>query len=250
MVHLPLFNILVAIGLAAGLAVFDWLNRRPLSCVKAVGAADRSILLVMAVCVSGLAGSVAISSFLEGRLPFEFPWTFTFFGGVIGAAIGFAMAIPLFRLPLGPISDHLVIGLAIGHGIGRIGCYLGGCCFGRSCGTCEGWSWLPLFNGRLPVQLMEAACEFANFAILLWILLRWSPRAGLITALWLVLYASERFILENFRDDVRGSISPFSDWGLSPSQGIALCCFAVGGVALTFIAIRGWRSPPMEVNPR
>ena len=59
-------------------------------------------------------------------------------GGVFqgGLAFGVLFALWYFRkykLPTWKIADIAAPALALGHGFGRIGCFLAGCCYGRAC---------------------------------------------------------------------------------------------------------------------
>ena len=55
-----------------------------------------------------------------------------FYGGLI-AAVGVAFFyIWRFRMPLWTTTDVFAPGIALGHAIGRMGCLLAGCCFGRA----------------------------------------------------------------------------------------------------------------------
>ena len=55
----------------------------------------------------------------------------TFLGGVIAATLTSAWYLHRHRIPFFKMSDMAVLGVAIGSFFGRIGCFLGGCCFGR-----------------------------------------------------------------------------------------------------------------------
>ena len=52
------------------------------------------------------------------------------YGGLIGAAIGFAVFIRKQGLPLLAMADLVAPCMAIGLALGRIGCFLNGCCYG------------------------------------------------------------------------------------------------------------------------
>jgi phosphatidylglycerol:prolipoprotein diacylglycerol transferase len=52
------------------------------------------------------------------------------FGGLIGAAVGFAYFIRKQKLPLLAMADVIAPGMAIGMALGRVGCLLNGCCYG------------------------------------------------------------------------------------------------------------------------
>ncbi len=55
------------------------------------------------------------------------------YGGLIGGAIGFAVFVLRNRLPPLAIADLIAPSLLLGMAIGRIGCFLNGCCYGGAC---------------------------------------------------------------------------------------------------------------------
>ncbi len=112
------------------------------------------------------------------------------YGGLICAAaggIGYARwrGWPVLRLAdfFAPIS-------AMAHGIGRIGCFLNGCCYGRE---------LPS-GGHFPAQLLEAAGLFAVSAFL-FAYARRNPALGRVLGAYLGLYGLLRFGVEFTRGD-------------------------------------------------
>ena len=236
--HIPYFNMMVAIGLAAGLIAFDCLNRSLRSPSEVRSKADRAVVLaLLVVCAAGV-GSVIFSNLASGRGALDLPWSFTFYGGVAGGVISCIVLIPAFGLPKSRVLDHLAISMALGHAFGRVGCFLGGCCYGRFFDPPDRWNWISFLDGRVPVQLIEAGCEFCNFGLMLWLWQRRSVPPGGIAALWLVMYASQRFGLEWLRDDWRGSLPIISMIGWSPSQFIAVAAFAGGLIWLWILSSR------------
>jgi len=55
------------------------------------------------------------------------------YGSLIGAAVGVAIFARRYRVPLLPLGDLLAPSLMLGLAIGRIGCFLNGCCYGGLC---------------------------------------------------------------------------------------------------------------------
>jgi len=55
------------------------------------------------------------------------------YGSLIGAAVGVAIFARRHRVPLLPLGDLLAPSLMLGLAIGRIGCLLHGCCYGKPC---------------------------------------------------------------------------------------------------------------------
>ena len=97
--------------------------------------------------------------------------------------------------------DQVIPFVALGHAIGRIGCFLNGCCLGtptRSwCGVLFPGHEVPL----VPVQLIESV---GLLALYVWLrrLQTASParRAGWIFGAYLVAYGALRWALEYWRD--------------------------------------------------
>ncbi|MBF0312870.1 MAG: prolipoprotein diacylglyceryl transferase [Oligoflexia bacterium] len=126
-------------------------------------------------------------------------------GGLVfhGALVGLLLALPLF--PKQTISP-LFIGLSFGHAIGRVGCFIANCCYGKLCSHNYPWC----IDGRYPVQLYEALLLLLlGFFLLLQIK---SAKIKVIPYLYLFLYSCMRFLLEFLRgdDEIRGMILFFS----------------------------------------
>jgi phosphatidylglycerol---prolipoprotein diacylglyceryl transferase len=139
-----------------------------------------------------------------------------FSGGLIAALVGAVWYIRRHRLPALAICDAFSPGLALGHAIGRIGCYAAGCCFGKE--THHFWgvvftnpianlnSGTPLGVPLEPTQLFESAVELANFFILMWMFRR-KKFDGQVFSAYLILYGVARYFLEFLRGDPgRGSV--------------------------------------------
>ena len=54
-----------------------------------------------------------------------------FYGGLIAALIAAVVYMRRHHLPALPTADVFAPGIALGHGIGRLGCFAAGCCWGR-----------------------------------------------------------------------------------------------------------------------
>ena len=121
------------------------------------------------------------------------------------------------------VGDLAAPGLMLGQAIGRVGCFLEGCCYGAVTGGPLGVRFPGHALARHPTQLYESAADLA-IAALLWFLLR--PRArgrGELVGWMLVLYGAARAAIEILRDDPRGGLGP-----LSTSQLLAIPAIALG----------------------
>jgi phosphatidylglycerol:prolipoprotein diacylglycerol transferase len=133
-----------------------------------------------------------------------------FSGGLIAALLAAAWYIRKHHMPALGTCDAFAPGLALGHAIGRVGCFAAGCCFGKE--THHFWgvtftnqlantiSGTPLNIPLQPTQLFEAAVELANFFILMWLFKR-KKFDGQVFATFLILYGIARYFLEFIRDD-------------------------------------------------
>lgn len=145
-----------------------------------------------------------------------------------------------------PVADYFAPALAMGHVLGRLGCFMEGCCHGAPTSLPWGYAFTSiassveesLFGVPLhPVQLYEAAGE----ALVAWFLIaRVLPaiRAGKLrygTAFlgYILYYSILRFNLEFLRADDRGT---FLLSVLSPSQWVSL---AAGLGAAWALRVRG-----------
>jgi phosphatidylglycerol:prolipoprotein diacylglycerol transferase len=56
-----------------------------------------------------------------------------FYGGFVLAALTAVLYMRRYHLPMGRVADLASPALAIGQGLGRLGCFFAGCCYGRVC---------------------------------------------------------------------------------------------------------------------
>jgi phosphatidylglycerol:prolipoprotein diacylglycerol transferase len=139
-----------------------------------------------------------------------------FSGGFIGASVAAVWYMRKHHMPALATWDAFVPGLALGHAIGRVGCFAAGCCYGKPTTHFWGvtftnplartWVGTPLGVALEPTQLFESAVELANFFILMW-LFKHKKFDGQVLGAYLFLYGIARFFLEYLRDDPgRGSV--------------------------------------------
>ena len=163
-----------------------------------------------------------------------------FFGGLLGAIATAAYLIPRYKMNFLKAGDFFMPGLALGHAIGRLGCFASGCCYGKHLDFPLSITFpsqpftlappgLPLF----PSQLVESFCLFilGGFLLYLW------PRKkfdGQVFLVYLIAYSVIRSILEIFRgDSIRGFL--IDPW-LSTSQFISLCLIMVALVVYKYLS--------------
>lgn len=172
-----------------------------------------------------------------------------FSGGLIGAFAAAAWYVHKHRMPALATCDAFAPGLALGHSIGRIGCFAAGCCWGKPTQALWGvtftnplaraWVGTPLNQALQPTQLFESAVELANFFILTWMLKR-KRFDGQIFGAYLFLYGIARYFLEFLRDDPgRGSVFG----GLMTGTQLVSVLLVIGG------GLIWWLRPNPRVAP-
>lgn len=143
---------------------------------------------------------------------------FVFYGGLLGAVFAVKMASRYFALDFCKVIAFLTPAMPLAHALGRVGCAVVGCCYGRETRMCIGISYTDSMyapNGiRLfPVQILEALADLLIFGVLVFLLLKAADRYRSfgILEMYLVMYASVRFLLEFMRgDSARGHLGCFS----------------------------------------
>ncbi len=100
-----------------------------------------------------------------------------FYGGLIAALVVAIWLVRRYQLPLWTTADLFAPGIALGHVIGRLGCLLAGCCYGRQ-RRCRGRITFtnplaaanvgtPLGIPLHPTQLYDAGAELLILIVLL-----------------------------------------------------------------------------------
>ncbi|MGH9474865.1 MAG: prolipoprotein diacylglyceryl transferase [Terriglobales bacterium] len=131
-----------------------------------------------------------------------------FYGGLVGALVVLTLYVYRQRLRWLAVGDAVVPGVAIGHGIGRLGCFSAGCCWGKPTTGFFGYTFhsaysnatvgVPLGVKLYPTQLMSAAGGLVIFLIL-WRLARHRAFEGQLTAVYLLTYGVFRFLIDFLR---------------------------------------------------
>ena len=164
-----------------------------------------------------------------------------FYGGLILAVAVAFWYIRRVGLPLWTTCDVFAPGIALGHVVGRLGCFFAGCCFGRP--ATVPWAitftdpfaaanvGTPLNIPLHPTQLYEAGAELLILTALLAMERRGRGFAGRTFWLYILLYAASRFVIEFYRGDERGTVAMFST-----SQFISIILAPLAVIMLIYLA--------------
>jgi phosphatidylglycerol---prolipoprotein diacylglyceryl transferase len=148
-----------------------------------------------------------------------------FYGGLFGATAACLWLAKLRGIYVWRMADYAISAVPLGHAIGRMGCFLNGCCFGA---PSKSWWAIPLDGvQRHPVPLLESIFNLIVYILLMQVY-RVKHREGRVFAAYLVLYSAGRFALEFLRGDPR-----LEGFVLNVAQELSLFLF-VGGVFLWF----------------
>jgi phosphatidylglycerol:prolipoprotein diacylglycerol transferase len=169
-----------------------------------------------------------------------------FYGGLIAAVVVALVYLRRHSMPLWTTTDVFAPGIALGHAVGRLGCLMAGCCFGRP--TSVPWAitfhsptaametGTPLGQPLHPTQLYEAGAELVILGFLLWFERKGRPFPGRTFWSYMLLYAIARFTIEFYRGDPRGTIGI-----LSTSQFVSII---LAPLAIVMLVLLGRRDDP------
>ena len=166
-----------------------------------------------------------------------------FYGGLIAAVAVAMWYMRRHRLPLWSVSDAFAPGIALGHVIGRMGCFFAGCCYGRP--TDVPWAvtftneyarqnvGTPLHVPLHPTQLYEAGAELLILGLLLVFERRGRQFPGRTFWGYMLVYGVTRFIIEFYRGDARGMVG-----ALSTSQFVSVLLVPISIIMLIILSRR------------
>jgi phosphatidylglycerol:prolipoprotein diacylglycerol transferase len=204
--------------------------------------------IVLAAAIGGLIGARLLFILEEWEsftdVPASFLLTgagFSWYGGLLGGGLAAAWVLKRHRVPLPKAADISAPALALGYGIGRIGCFLAG---DATWGKVTDVPWAMAFPNAIagwvdpltgapyppgvrvhPTQLYEFIQSLIVFSIL-WILRSRRHPDGTIFSLYLVLAGSMRFTVEFWR------ANPVVGLGMTEYQWISLILLMLGSYLL------------------
>jgi len=227
----PYYTWLLLAGMAVSLAVWIRLARR-----------DRRLLWIwLAALLGAFVGAKVVYVLAEGWQDWGRPdaWQRLAAGkSVLGALLGGYAAVELAKKQVGypdATGDRFALIVPLGLALGRLGCWLNGCCLGRACASRHWWA-LQDAQGipRWPAVPVEFGFNLAALVVLA--VLRHRGRfPGNLFHLYLIAYGLFRLAHELVRDTPR-LIGPFSGYAFA-----ALAVAALGGVRFWSRRVRGGR---------
>lgn len=231
------YGVTLALAFLACWALGRWyLPRRG---IDASAATD----LLLAAAIGGIVGARALYVLTNWDTYAANPvWIFmlqrggmVFYGGLAGGALAVLGYVLWRRLSVSAIADGAALAVPLGSAIGRIGCFLNGCCAGRSTSSWLGVTFPGGAGPVLPTQLIDSAANLTIVAFLLFLELRRRPRPGALWWGFLALYGVTRFAVESIRTN------PPLALGLSQGQWISIPVVLAGIAGLAALSVRARR---------
>jgi phosphatidylglycerol:prolipoprotein diacylglycerol transferase len=161
----------------------------------------------------------------------------TVYGAVLGALLAVLIYCWVKKLSFWQVGDVVAPGAILGQAIGRIGCFINGCCYGLP--TSLPWgvvytnpgSYCPLDERFQPTQIYHLVWNLIGFGIL-WSLRRRLKPQGSLFLLYLALYAAGDLIIRFVRVG-----EPFL-FGMQQAQLIGIVILLV---TVPWLIVRMWR---------
>lgn len=241
------YGLMIGLGFLAAVFVGSYLAKKS-------GLSDNDFVnMAMFVLIIGFLGGKLLHVIVEFRAFLSDPLSvlgsegFVVYGGIITGIATIFVYCRIKKLDFMSYIDLFAASVPINQALGRIGCLLAGCCYGKE--TTSRFSLVfperccaPANVPLLPTQPVMAAGNFVIFVVLVALWLKgYNKKKGLLTSLYLIMYSIGRFFIEFLRDDERGSVG-----ALSTSQFISLFIFAAGAVLLYFVISKDKRASVAE----
>jgi len=237
------YGVMIAISIAISITVIYFESKR-----EGINTDD-----VLDVCIAGVIGGILgarlgwivtspdVLWYVAHPLRILAIWEggLSYFGGILGGVVAANFLIRRRRMGFWRMTDMVAPLLALSFGIGKIGCWLNGCCNGTPTTSWLGviftnpLSECDLLNQRIwPAQLFNSACGFLAFAILFWVIRKRKRYDGQVFIWYLYLYGASSFVVEFFRS------IPVHVLRLTPNQWTDIVIVVLGIIASRILGRR------------
>ena len=182
----------------------------------------RALIIVFAL-LGGIIGAKLPVLLLNYKLLFEYPDNINLLVSgrtIIGGLIGGYLAVYFLKRYLGiqiKTGNDIAAPAALGMAVGRIGCLLGGCCYGIESPEVLG---INLGDGvyRYPTQIYEIVFDLVLFVVFLYLKKNRDLKPGILFRYLINSYLVFRFFIEFIRETDKAFL------GISYYQIICLLC--------------------------
>lgn len=240
------YGLFVAIGFLAGLMVTVKIGKA--EGITPQQTMDIGFVMIVAAIIGSRLMYVLMNISYYVRRPMDIfkMWQggLVFSGGIVCVVLAVLWYTRRHQLSFWKMADMWAPAMAVGQAIGRIGCFMAGCCYGKPTGARWGvvftdpHSLAPLNIPLHPTQLYSSVSNFIIFFILL-LLHRKKKFDGQVFLWLLVLHSTARLFVERFRGDDRGMIL---ESGMTVTQLVTLALLIGAIVTLYIFKRRGARN--------
>ncbi|MFQ5905005.1 MAG: prolipoprotein diacylglyceryl transferase [bacterium] len=250
------WGLMLALGFLAGILIACYrAKKRGLEAQRMV---DLAVVTIVAGVVGGRLAFVVthLSDFKEFPLEVFAVWRggLTFYGGAILAFIAGVIYLKRKSLKVWEAADVIAPSLSFGIFLGRIGCLLNGCCFGKP--TLVPWAIVfpegsyadQVFEAGThlhPTQIYSSLAGITMFFLLLW-MERWWRFNGSLFWRFVILYSVWRISVDLFRYYEPSSIYEIGALRMTESQLTSIGLIIAGIAMLSILSRKRFRTTPAK----
>jgi phosphatidylglycerol:prolipoprotein diacylglycerol transferase len=224
------YGLMMAIGIISAILITSYRAKKR--------GMDHEAIIDIAIygVIGGLIGAKLLYFIAEAPYIFKNPKVikdmltsgFVVYGAIIGGVGAAYIYCRIKKLNFIKYFDLTVPSIALAQGLGRLGCFFAGCCYGKETSSPLGIifknsPYAPNDIKLHPTQIYSSIGDFIIAGILFYFA-RKERKNGQVAGLYMILYSIGRFLIEFLRDDPRGNI-----FFLSTSQFICVFVF-IGGI--------------------
>ena len=158
-------------------------------------------------------------------------------GAILFSALALIFVSKYYKINLWNLFDNFSLVALLSISIGRVGCLLAGCCYGKICQLCEYGIYL-YGAKRYPTQVMESLLSLAAFLLIYWYfnklkkLNQLEHYRGIFFAFFMIFYGLIRFFVEFYREG-----TPIVGY-LNLAQIFSLLIFIIGSIIFIFVKFK------------
>jgi phosphatidylglycerol:prolipoprotein diacylglycerol transferase len=208
-IKIPLYGVMTALAYCA--CIWYCLKRKSLIGLSREQILDIIFYIILGAIIGGKIFFIAFypNDFFALSPLDKIRYGFVFLGGFTGAFLSGAYILRKIKAPFLQSADFFIQPVPLGHAIGKIGCFLAGCCYGK---IAHGDFAVEFNNpdslvpqhlhgvGLYPIQLIEAAASLFLF-FLLYKMSKRKHAEGSVAAAFIAGFGIIRFIAEFFRGE-------------------------------------------------
>ena len=200
------YGVMYLVGFVASYFLVQYQVMKKKLPVRTADIEDLYVHLILGLLIGARIGYVIfydLGEYLHNPLEIAALWHggMSFHGGLIGALLGGLVLSRKKKLDFWVMSDLVIVTAPIGLGLGRIGNFINGELYGRI--TDVPWGMVFPAGGpfpRHPSQIYEMLLEGVALFIIVWMLKEKPLNAGVVTAVFVMIYGFFRFIVEFYRE--------------------------------------------------